>query len=107
MQIPDISDAYALALELDNVRGGDVLDKESISEEIDEGNKEFLSDVGEFNRFVASLREALKSGDIEQQDKDLVTLKVYAMNFVTTFSNLNDELERLVKAYAFLEERNK
>jgi hypothetical protein len=105
MHIPDISEAYRLALELDNERGGGVLDEESISEEIDEGNKEFLSDASEFNSIVASLRKALISDDIKQQDKELVTLKVYAMNLVTTFSNLNDELEKLVKAYAFLDER--
>jgi hypothetical protein len=106
MYIPDISEAYKLALELDNKRGGEVLDEESVSEEIDKGNKEFISDVGEFNQIVASLRKALISGDIKQQDKELVTLKVYAMNLVTTFSNLNDELDNLVKAYAFLDERS-
>lgn len=83
-----------------------MLDLEDISEDIAASNQEFLSDVHAFNGILDSLNDALIHGDIPRQDKELVRLRVYASNFVTTFTNLTDDLGKIVKEYAFLSERN-
>lgn len=105
MNTPDISLAYKLALFVDRERGGRVLDQEGVLEEISVANDEYLSDVREFNMILRMFEDAVKDKNISAQDKELVRIKVYAMNLVTTFANLADELGELVKAYAFLDER--
>lgn len=89
----DISKAYEVLENLSSAYGYDLLDADSVKEEILDDNDEINSDSEKFYKIFDQME---KCSDVDDVIEFLVKSKVVVMGLSTIFDNLREEIDNAI-----------